>query len=37
MAAVVDVAMHGEVTWDVEALPLEHADDALARVRRRAV
>jgi propanol-preferring alcohol dehydrogenase len=34
MAAVVDLARSGEVKWDVEALPLEQANDALERVRR---
>jgi alcohol dehydrogenase, propanol-preferring len=34
MAAVVDLAERGEITWDVETLPLEQANEALRRVER---
>jgi propanol-preferring alcohol dehydrogenase len=34
MRAVVDLATRGELSWDVETLPLERANEALERVRR---
>ena len=34
LRAVVEHARRGDIRWDVEALPLEQANDALARVRR---
>jgi propanol-preferring alcohol dehydrogenase len=34
MAAVLELAERGEITWDVETLQLEQANEALDRVRR---